>query len=392
MGSAGDTAESEIPMAAHDPSPHLLLTCDAVGGVWTHTRELASGLRDRGWRVTVAVFGPWAEGQGTEWAEARGVPVVHGGGGLEWMEGTEKEVAAGQQRLRELVQDLRPDVLHANQFAAAAARSLTPCLLAVHSDVVSWWRAVHGCAPPRTPFTEFYEGMARAGLEAADLVVTPTAAARDGLRASFPPEGGSGEELEIIPNGMDGAGGDTKKRGYAAAAGRLWDAGKQLRILWQSGWALPVFIAGPREATRDGAAPRADWGRAPAGVQWVGNLAPPEMQRLLAGADVFIVPSCYEPFGLGALEAARNGCALLLNDIPSLREVWGDAAAYFACDDAVALGKELRHLAAHPSRRRRLAQAAEHRARERYGRGLMVQRYIAAYARVMGNGRAGARA
>ena len=94
----------------------------------------------------------------------------------------------------------------------------------------------------------------------------------------------------------------------------------------------------------------------------------------------------------GALEAARNGCALLLNDIPSLREVWGDAAAYFACDDAVALGKELRHLAAHPSRRRRLAQAAEHRARERYGRGLMVQRYIAAYARVMGNGRAGARA
>ncbi len=392
MAWAGEAAESGFPMGDHEASPHIVITSDAVGGVWTHTRELAVGLRHRGWRVTVAVFGPWAGGQGSAWAEACGVTVWHGGGGLEWMAGAEEEVAAGQQRLRELVQALRPDVLHANQFAAAAARAPAACLLAVHSDVVSWWRAVQGCAPPCTRFTAFYEGMARAGLAAASLVVTPTAAARDGLRASFHNNGSSGGELAVIPNGMGGEWGGAKKRGYAAAAGRLWDEGKQLRILWRSGWALPVRIAGPREAPGNGAAARADWGPAPPGVQWVGNLAPPDMQRLLAGAEVFIVPSRYEPFGLGALEAARHGCALLLNDIPSLREVWGDAAAYFARDDAVALGRELQQLAAQPSRRQRLARAAARRARERYGRELMVRRYLAAYARVMGNARAGARA
>jgi len=37
----------------------------------------------------------------------------------------------------------------------------------------------------------------------------------------------------------------------------------------------------------------------------------------------------YEPFGLAPLEAALSRCAIVANDIPSLREVWGSAAMYF---------------------------------------------------------------
>jgi glycosyltransferase involved in cell wall biosynthesis len=37
----------------------------------------------------------------------------------------------------------------------------------------------------------------------------------------------------------------------------------------------------------------------------------------------------YEPFGLAPLEAALCGCAVVANDIPSLREVWADSALYF---------------------------------------------------------------
>ncbi len=32
------------------------------------------------------------------------------------------------------------------------------------------------------------------------------------------------------------------------------------------------------------------------------------------------LPARYEPFGLSVLEAALSGCALVLGDIPSLRE------------------------------------------------------------------------
>jgi glycosyltransferase involved in cell wall biosynthesis len=39
------------------------------------------------------------------------------------------------------------------------------------------------------------------------------------------------------------------------------------------------------------------------------------------------------------LEAALSGCALVLGDIPSLREVWGEAAVYVRPDDERALAR-----------------------------------------------------
>ena len=36
---------------------HVLVTADTVGGVWTYTRELVTGLARRGVRVTLVSFG-----------------------------------------------------------------------------------------------------------------------------------------------------------------------------------------------------------------------------------------------------------------------------------------------------------------------------------------------
>ena len=38
----------------------------------------------------------------------------------------------------------------------------------------------------------------------------------------------------------------------------------------------------------------------------------------------------YEPFGLAVLEAAQAGCALVLSDIPTFRELWDGAALFVA--------------------------------------------------------------
>ena len=64
-----------------------------------------------------------------------------------------------------------------------------------------------------------------------------------------------------------------------------------------------------------------------------------------ARASIYALPARYEPFGLSALEAALSGCALVLGDIPSLREVWGDAALFVAPDDtdALAARRQLPH-------------------------------------------------
>ncbi|MFL5224058.1 MAG: glycosyltransferase, partial [Microvirga sp.] len=69
----------------------------------------------------------------------------------------------------------------------------------------------------------------------------------------------------------------------------------------------------------------------------------------------------YEPFGLAVLEAAQAGCALVLSDIPTLRELWDGAALFVAADDDAAIAAAIRDLVADPRRRARLGVAARAR-------------------------------
>jgi glycosyltransferase involved in cell wall biosynthesis len=82
----------------------------------------------------------------------------------------------------------------------------------------------------------------------------------------------------------------------------------------------------------------------------------------MARASIYVAPARYEPFGLGALEAALSGAALVLGDLESLREVWGDAALWVPQDDPRAVGRAIRALIDDAGLRQRLAARARHRA------------------------------
>ena len=121
------------------------------------------------------------------------------------------------------------------------------------------------------------------------------------------------------------------KEPFVLAAGRLWDEAKNieaLRAALRREIAWPVCVAGDTRHP-DGRAVAAPWTS-----RMLGRAAD---RRDLAGwlraAAIYALPARYEPFGLVRLEAALSGCALVLGDIPSLREVWGDAALFVAPDD-----------------------------------------------------------
>jgi glycosyltransferase involved in cell wall biosynthesis len=117
-------------------------------------------------------------------------------------------------------------------------------------------------------------------------------------------------------------------------------------------------------------------------VAALGPLPRDETAAWMARAVRLRAPARYEPFGLSVLEAARARCALVLGDVPSLRELWNDAAVFVAPDDHRALAAALARLAASPAERSALADAASERAAaftpERTGR-----EYHAHYARLV---------
>jgi glycosyltransferase involved in cell wall biosynthesis len=99
----------------------------------------------------------------------------------------------------------------------------------------------------------------------------------------------------------------------------------------------------------------------------------------MARAAVYALPARYEPFGLSALEAGLAGCALVLGDVPSLREVWGDAALFVAPDDPRQLADAFRTLAADDEYRAALGNRARARALA-YTPERMAAGYLDAYA------------
>jgi glycogen(starch) synthase len=159
------------------------------------------------------------------------------------------------------------------------------------------------------------------------------------------------------------------RRPLVLAAGRLWDEAKGLETVDRAAAGLPweVCVAG-------------DTGRvSPRNVRATGRLEAGELAGLRRRAAIFAAPARYEPFGLAALEAARSGCALVLGDIPSLREVWGDAAAYVDPSDPEGLHWCLAELIEAPERRDFLARRALRRSR-RYGVAEMGRAYARLYA------------
>lgn len=95
----------------------------------------------------------------------------------------------------------------------------------------------------------------------------------------------------------------------------------------------------------------------------LGMLPAPELADWYSRAPLFVLPARRKTFSLSALEAALSGCALVLTNLPGLREVWEDDAVYVPPGDRLALGAALTDLIHHPSRRHDLGDRAAERAR-----------------------------
>ncbi len=360
---------------------HILITADTVGGVWNYTRELVTGLARRGVRVTLVSFGGMLSAEQSAWLEGLdGVRFLPTDFRLEWMQDVERDLGESAKYLRSVIRDAKPDMLHLSQFCYGAIGGKLPKLVVAHSDVMSWHLAVHG-KPPGGPWAKWYRGVVEKGLAGASLVVAPSQWMLGSLEECY----GRQRNPRVIYNGRTPAWFDpmARKEKYAASAGRMWDEGKQLRLLMEMERPpLPILVAGAAALAGNSAQSEAK-GAPVAGVRCVGELSEDAMRELLSRAAIYIASSKYEPFGLAPLEAALSRCAIVANDIPSLREVWEDAVMYFRKDDACSLREALARLDGDRELRLEYANRAYQRAVRHYMAGRMVDEYMEAYASLL---------
>ena len=205
-----------------------------------------------------------------------------------------------------------------------------------------------------------------------------------GTSAGASPADGSPRPILVIPNGMDAA--DLQPLSdLEALRDRFAAPGEQLvlligRLVYEKGFqdalealggpggviesdpSVRFVIAGSGSHEPELRAQAAALGLDEHGtfLGWIGDDLLHSLYRV---ADLTVVPSIYEPFGLVALEAMASGCPCIVADTGGLREIVPEAALAlsFQSGDRSALAGAMQRVLSEPALRERLVtQAAAH--------------------------------
>jgi len=357
------------PPHPHTPGPRLLMTTDTVGGVWSFSMALAAELAAQRYQVVLLTLGPApSAGQRAQAAAIPGLELRVTDLALDWMDPQGSDTARVMAALPAIEREVAPDIVHVNGHREANADWRAPVLLTSHSCVATWWQACRGEEPPEA-WDAYCQGVASA-LDRAGLWVTPSKALGLAMSAIYQPS----RSPTVIWNGTAAKPSAGRRKPLILAAGRAWDEAKGFAVLMQAAAGLPwpLALAGWTGVDEEEAAEEAG------NPLYLGRVPPAKMTALMAKAEIFAAPSLYEPFGLAVLEAALTGCALVLSDIPTFRELWAGAAVFVPPGDMAMLRQRLDLLIADRPLREDMQRRARIRA-SRYGRERMSAAYRQGY-------------
>jgi glycosyltransferase involved in cell wall biosynthesis len=348
----------------------LLLVTDAVGGVWVYSLELARALRAHGVDTVLAVVGPPPSARQCE--EASAFRLFDTGLPLEWLDTSPAEIRRAGYAIAAIAEREGVDLVQTCSAALLADADFDqPCIAVQHSCVASWWAAVKGT--PLPPDFAWRKELVECGLQRASAIVTPSIAfAAETARiydvqapVSAVHNGRGATTFSSIPQGE-----------FVFTASRLWDEGKNVATLDAAAARLdlPFQAAGPTSGP-NGAGISIDH------IEALGQLSATRLSGLLSARPVYASAALYEPFGLSVLEAAQAGCALVLSDIATHREMWIGAAIFVPAWDDGAFAAAIQDVLDDADERAQLGQLARARA-QRYSAERMARGMADIYARL----------
>ena len=356
------------------------------GGLARHVRKLAEGLVSQGTEVHVLTRG----GGHRPAEEVRHGVTVHRvaepdfprndlDAFIAWVEDMNRDLAAAGEKLGERIEF---DLVHSHDWLVApAAEQLkesfgTPWLVTVHATEHGrhqGWVRKH----PQSYIHRIEREMVRS----ADRVITCSDFMRDHVNQVFRV---AKRNITTIQNGIDPddlepmepVDLDELRARFAAPdeklillVGRLvYEKGFHLAlealkpvIRRQGNVRFVVCGTGTAEADLKEQARKLGLMKHGSFIGWTGD---DMLHSLYKVADLCVVPSIYEPFGLVALEAMASGCLCLVADTGGLREVVpddGTAALRFQARDPKSLARMLEKMLTDEDLRERLiAEAREH--------------------------------
>lgn len=235
----------------------------------------------------------------------------------------------------------------------------------------------------------------RYGIQQSDAVTTVS----QSLRRDTEKQLGIGNRIEVVPNFIDP---DRYRRAYRGPGARRWAKPEERIVVHVSNFrpvkrvldVLEVFLRvrkhvparlllvgdGPDRAKVEQECRGCD---ACEEITFLGNL--PTIEEVLVGADLFLLPSESESFGLSALEALAAKVPVIATRVGGVPEVVrdGENGLLFAVGDVAGMSAAAIDLLSDDARRQAMGLAGERWALENFRQDLIVARYRELYERVL---------
>ena len=217
-----------------------------------------------------------------------------------------------------------------------------PCILACHANILNkkiWNDSINRYSPLYQNLLN-YKQIINKSLNNADIVIAPSRFFAENLIKTFDFIKG----IKIIYNGIDYKPHSCVKESPTLVTfGNMSDSSKHINLLLNMAYRLPdnikIKIIGDSQLDR----------KLPKNVEFLTNLSNFERWEVYKNSSIYLALSNYESNGLASIQAAYSGCAILANDIPSCKELWGDCAYIFDRDDANSLMRCINNLVENPN-------------------------------------------
>ncbi|MCX2838798.1 glycosyltransferase family 4 protein [Salinimicrobium sp. MT39] len=339
-----------------DKQMKILMTTDTVGGVWVYSLELCRALAQYDVQVHLVAMGAWpSPAQQVEAGEISNVTFYKSDFKLEWMEDPWEDVERSRKWINCIYQTIQPDIVHLNNYAQVEKEWTAPVVTVFHSCVQTWWQAVKGIKAPHE--WDHYTQTVKESLEDSNMVVAPTKAILQKAKEihQFSSKSKVISNGRVVPSEVK-----APKEKFILCMGRMWDEAKNLPLLSNIAERLPwpVYVAGAAIHPDTGKKCKLE------NVKFLGKLTPEEVQHWMQRASIFVSPTRYEPFGLAILEAAGNGCALVLSNLDTLQELWDGSALFFDPENEEEAEKTIVRLLESPEFLEQLSAKARERAKQ----------------------------
>jgi glycosyltransferase involved in cell wall biosynthesis len=352
------------------------------GGLGTATGGLVKALVRAGIDVAVFLFGPSA---GSRYGEFR--PLSADGAAVRRRRATgvtifEISWFRDLDAVARIAARWRPDVLHLHSFwmwpiaQALRPRLGTPLVYTVHSLDRAEYEI--GAGPPQCIGQWSQQ---ESVIHGADRIICLTASERDLLIDYCP---GVDDRIRVVGNGIEDvstaprAGGRHRGAPIVLFSGRFVDR-KGIRelidaigiVLAEAPQVRFVLAGGHRDCT---GAQMESWllpdhlRRYRSQIHFTGWLAPDRVAEWYRTADILVVPSWYEPFGMVVLEGMIHGLAVAASAVGGPAEILRDGmtGVLFPPGDAQALARSILRLVDNPALRARIADAGAEDVRKKW--------------------------